>query len=178
MSLPADAKRVEVTRTGVNPAWGSLYHQYQAPMTEVKAQGVEELNITKQFVRVDVEGKTHKLAEGDSIHVGDRIRTVLKVNATKALEYVTLIDQRPAFLEPVDQTSHYTRADRFYYYLETKDNVTNAFITRLPEGVHELSYDCFVTAPGTFTSGIATIQSQYAPQFVAHSAGAKIATHY
>lgn len=177
MSLPADAKRVEVTRTGEHPAWGSLYHQFAAPMTEVKAQGVDELSIQKHFVRVDADGKTTKLAEGDSLHIGDRIRTTLTIKATKDLEYVTLIDQRPAFLEPVDQKSHYTRTDRFYYYLETKDAATNAFITRLPEGTHILSYDCHVTAPGTFTSGIATVQSQYAPQFVAHSAGELIKTY-
>lgn len=171
MTLPADTKRVEVSRSGLNPAWGSLYHQYQAKMAEVREQRVDELGVTKQFSRVDLEGKATVLTEGDSLRVGDRVRITLKIHAAKDLEYVTLVDQRPAFLEPVDQTSHYTRSDRFYYYLETKDAVTNAFITRLPEGHHTLSYDCHVTAAGAFTSGIATIQSQYAPQFVAHSAG-------
>lgn len=174
MSLPADAKKVEFSRSGVNPAWGSLYHQYQAAMTDVKAQRVDELAITKQIARIDAEGKIQKLAVGDSLHVGDRIRTILHINAAKDLEYVTLIDQRPAFLEPVDQKSHYSRNNRFYYYLEVKDTATNAFVQRLPEGNYDITYDCFVTASGTFTSGIATIQSQYAPQFVAHSAGDKL----
>lgn len=176
MSLPSDARRVEVSRNGLNPAWGSLYHQYKAEMTEVKAQSVEELSITKQMALVDTAGKVQNVAEGDTLQVGQRVRVTLRIHAAKDLEYVTLIDQRPSFLEPVDQKSHYTRSDRFYYYLETKDAATNAFITRLPEGNHELTYDCFVTAPGRFTSGIATIQSQYAPQFVANSAGAKIQT--
>ncbi len=177
MSLPSDAKRVEVSRTGVNPAWGSLYHQYKAEMTEVKAHSVDELSIAKQLQVVDAEGKAQQLAEGDTLQVGQRVRVTLRIHAAKDLEYVTLIDQRPSFLEPVDQKSHYTRSDRFYYYLETKDAVTNAFITRLPEGNHLLTYDCFVTAPGCFTSGIATIQSQYAPQFVANSSGSKVYTN-
>lgn len=176
MTLPADTKRVEISRTGLNPAWGSLYHQYKAKMAEVREQRVDELGVTKQFSRVDAEGNATALTDGDTLRVGDRVRITLKIHAAKDLEYVTLVDQRPAFLEPVDQTSHYTRTDRFYYYLETKDAVTNAFITRLPEGHHTLSYDCHVTAPGTFTSGIATIQSQYAPQFVAHSAGEVLMT--
>ncbi len=176
MTLPADTKRVEVSRTGLNPAWGSLYHQYQAKMAEVREQRVDELGVTKHFTRVDAEGKATALTEGDTLRVGDRVRITLKIHSAKDLEYVTLVDQRPAFLETVDQTSHYTRADRFFYYLETKDAVTNAFITRLPEGHHTLSYDCHVTTPGTFTSGIATIQSQYAPQFVAHSAGEVLKT--
>lgn len=174
MSLPSDAKRVEVSRTGVNPAWGSLYHQYKAEMTEVKAQSVDELSISKHFALVDTDGKKKTLAEGDTLQVGQRIRIALRIHAAKDLEYITLVDQRPAFLEPVDQKSHYDHAGRFYYYLETKDATTNAFISRLPEGNHELTYDCFVTASGCFTSGIATIQSQYAPQFVANSAGTKV----
>lgn len=173
-TLPADAHRVEVTRTGVNPAWGSLYHQYQAEMQEVKEQHVEELAITKQMQRVAQDGTVQKLSEGDSLRVGDRIRVTLRIHAAKDLEYVTLVDQRPSFLEPVDQKSHYTRSERLYYYLETKDTVTKAFVNRLREGNHELTYDCYVTAPGIFVSGIATIQSQYAPQFVAHSAGDKM----
>ena len=176
-TLPADAHRVEVTRTGVNPAWGSLYHQYQAEMQEVKEQSVEELSIVKQMQRVDKDGNAQKLAEGDTLRVGDRIRVTLRIHAAKDLEYVTLVDQRPSFLEPVDQKSHYTRSERLYYYLETKDTVTKAFVNRLREGNHQLTYDCYVTAPGTFVSGIATIQSQYAPQFVAHSAGAQMQVH-
>ncbi len=140
-------------------------------MAEVHANSVDELAIEKYMSRVDIAGNAHTLAVGDSLKVGDRIRITLKLHVAKDLEYVTLIDQRPAFLEPADQKSHYSRSNRFYYYLETKDAVTNAFITRLPEGNHELSYDCFVTATGTFTTGIATVQSQYAPQFVANSAG-------
>jgi hypothetical protein len=34
-----------------------------------------------------------------------------------------------------------------------------------------------VTNPGEFTSGIATIQSQYAPQMTAHSSGKMISVN-
>lgn len=40
----------------------------------------------------------------------------------------------------------------------------------MPKGDYRISYEMFVNNAGEFTSGIATIQSQYAPQFTATSA--------
>ena len=48
------------------------------------------------------------------------------------------------------------------------------FINSLNKGTHIIGYDVWVTNPGEFTSGIATIQCQYAPQLSAHSAGKMI----
>ena len=42
------------------------------------------------------------------------------------------------------------------------------------KGVHVITYDVFATTPGTFSSGVATIQSQQAPEMTAHSAGQMI----
>ena len=45
------------------------------------------------------------------------------------------------------------------------------FVTRLPRGTYYLTYDMIAWVGGTFTSGIATAQSQYAPEVTAHSGG-------
>ena len=55
--------------------------------------------------------------------------------------------------------------------MEVKDSATNLFFYSLPKGTHVITYDAYVTNPGKFNCGIATIQCQYAPQIVAHSAG-------
>ena len=153
IDLPADTRHIEVTRTGHNPAWGSLYHQYVGRMAEVKAASVPEVSIQKQI-----------------IISGNHAEVQLTVICDKALEYVTIRDERPAFLEPDDQLSGFHWGKEFYY-LETKDSETRLFCTRLSEGRHVFTYRCSVTNAGTFTSGIATVQSQYAPQFTAHSEG-------
>jgi hypothetical protein len=44
-------------------------------------------------------------------------------------------------------------------------------VNNLPKGTYLLTYDMYVNNEGKFASGIATIQSQYAPQITAHSAG-------
>ena len=42
------------------------------------------------------------------------------------------------------------------------------------KGVHVLEYSCRVVRSGRYQTGIATVQSVYAPQFTAHSAGGEI----
>ncbi|MBP5680141.1 MAG: hypothetical protein J6X31_03765, partial [Bacteroidales bacterium] len=174
MDLPADARRVEVVKSEDHPAWGAVVHQYEAPMQEIKKQGVKELSLRKELWVQDDMGEWQRLSvegkKGTQLRLGQKVQVRLIITCTKALEYLTLTDERPASLEPVDQLSHYGWGDCSYYQ-ETKDSQTNFFIRRLPEGSYTLTYDCHVTNTGSFSVGIATIQSQYAPQFVAHSAG-------
>jgi len=117
------------------------------------------------------DGTLHRT---DAFKVGDKVqvRTVIKV--IKDMDYVTVTDERAACFEPVDQLSGCRYADGDWYYHETKDSQTNLFFNSLPRGTHVIAYDVWVTAPGQFTSGIATLQCQYAPQLSAHSAGATI----
>ena len=61
-----------------------------------------------------------------------------------------------------------------WMYRETKDSQTNIFIPWLNKGTYVIGYDVYVTNPGSFDVGIATIQCQYAPQFTAHSAGCNV----
>ena len=55
--------------------------------------------------------------------------------------------------------------------MEVKDSQTNMFFNYLPKGTHIITYEAYVTNSGNFSNGIATIQCQYAPQIVAHTAG-------
>ena len=45
------------------------------------------------------------------------------------------------------------------------------FFSYLPKGVHIFEYDLFVTHPGRFSGGVASIQCMYAPEFISHSEG-------
>ena len=99
------------------------------------------------------------------------MRIELTVKCGKNMEYVTLNDQRGACFEPVDKISTYDYQHGCCMYREIKDFATNIFIPYLSKGTHVVNYDCYVTNSGSFGIGIATIQCQYAPQFVAHSAG-------
>lgn len=164
-------QQLEVTRSGSGPAWGSVYAQYQAPMTLVKAAKTDQIEVKKQYL---VYGAGGKLTPATTLRVGDKVQVRATIKLTKDASFITLTDERAACLEPADQTSGYRCAGGEWYYLESKDSMTNAFFHHLGKGTHVLSYDAYVTAPGTFNSGIATVQSQYAPQVTAHSAGATL----
>ncbi|MCR5362008.1 MAG: hypothetical protein K6E73_08365 [Bacteroidales bacterium] len=174
LTLADTVRTVSIGHNAPNPAWGAVVHQYEAPMQSVTADATDELRIRKEFWVEAADGSWSKApvaADGSlQFHVGQRVQVRLVIVCTKELEYLTLADERPAFLEPVDQTSGY-RWDGTFHYLETKDSQTRLYFTRLAEGSHVATYDCHVTNSGRFAVGIATIQSQYAPQFVAHSAG-------
>ncbi len=174
LTLADTVRTVSIGHNAPNPAWGAVVHQYEAPMQSVTADATDELRIRKEFWVEAADGSWSKApvaADGSlQFHVGQRVQVRLVIVCTKALEYLTLADERPAFLEPVDQTSGY-RWDGTFHYLETKDSQTRLYFARLAEGSHVATYDCHVTNSGHFAVGIATIQSQYAPQFVAHSAG-------
>lgn len=174
LTLADTVRTIAIGHNAPNPAWGAVVHQYEAPMQSVTADATDELRIRKEFWVEAADGSWSKApvaADGSlQFHVGQRVQVRLVIVCTKALEYLTLADERPAFLEPVDQTSGY-RWDGTFHYLETKDSQTRLYFARLAEGSHVATYDCHVTNSGRFAVGIATIQSQYAPQFVAHSAG-------
>ena len=66
-------------------------------------------------------------------------------------------------------SQHHWR-DGARYYQTTRDTATHYYIERLKKGrtVIETSYR--VQQSGTFSSGLATIECMYAPEFTAHSA--------
>ncbi len=173
VSLDASAagKTLAVSRSTAGPAWGAIYAQYQAPMTEVKAYKTDDIEATKQYLRYDAGDK---LTPATTLKVGDKVQVRITVKLTKDASYITLTDERASCLEPADQTSGYRHGSGEWYYLETKDSQTNAFFCSLAKGTHVITYDAYVTAPGTYSTGIATVQCQYAPQITAHSAGATL----
>jgi uncharacterized protein YfaS (alpha-2-macroglobulin family) len=111
------------------------------------------------------------LATGDPIAIGDQIEVQLSVSTKQAAEYVHLRDPRGAGLEPESVTSGYRRQAGLGYYEEVRDSGANFFFTRLPTGQYTLKYRLRANMYGAFKVGPATLQSMYAPEFVAYSAG-------
>jgi uncharacterized protein YfaS (alpha-2-macroglobulin family) len=92
------------------------------------------------------------------------------------MEYVAITDNRAACFEPVEQLPAPIITEGIYFYRENRDAATNMFVNRLPKGTYLLSYEVYVNNSGTFSSGIASIQSQYAPELSAHSAGTTLSS--
>lgn len=167
---PKSRGTLRIERDGSGPAWGGVISQYVAPIKDVKAEKIPQLSIEKN-VYVITEGKEGSKASASSLKTGDKVRVTLTLTCDRDLEYVAVTDSRSACLEPADQTSGYTASDGVWMYREVRNESTNLFIPFLRKGTSVISYDCYVDRSGVYSLGIATAQSQYAPEITAHSAG-------
>ncbi len=175
LTLPVGRKsEMNISRKGDNPSWGSVFYLYKDSITAVKAASCPELSIEKSIVvNTDSDGKPESVY-ADSLSLGQKVSVTLTLRVDRDMDYVTIVDERPACYEPVDQLPTPLFSEGIYFYRENCDSSTRLFIDHLPKGTYILTYDVWVNNAGTFASGIATAQSQYAPQFTAHTAGTTI----
>ncbi len=167
----ASGKKLKISRRGNSPAWGGVISQYEATMKDVVAAEIPQLSIRKQVVALVDEGNGTLVPKEDiDLKKGMKVRVTLTITNDRGMDYMAITDERSACLEPADQLSHYTSTDRVRYYKEVRNESTNIYIEHLPKGHHVISYDCTASQDGTFSCGIATIQSQYSPLVTAHSA--------
>ncbi len=112
------------------------------------------------------------LDEGTVLKPGDEVEVQLTITSRAAAEFVHLRDPRPAGLEPQTARSGY-RWDFLApgRYEETRDSGANFFFDWVPAGEYTLSYRLRANMAGTFRTGPATLQSMYAPELTAYSAG-------
>ncbi len=156
-----------ISRTNEGPAWGAVMTRSTQIMTDIKAHSLPELSIEKQIL-VNEGGKW---VDTDSLTIGQTAKIRLIVNSMRDMDYVTVVDNRAATMEPVIQTPRPVYCDGLVFYLENRDAATNLFISRLTKGQYIIEYEMFVNNAGVYSSGIATVQSQYTPEMTAHSAG-------
>lgn len=166
---PSD-KVLTIDSCGLYPSWGAIFVQAIRPMLEVKASGCEEIAIEKDIY----VSRGDELLKPDTIRVGDRLTVQLTLRVTRDMEYVAIVDDRSAAMEPVDQLPGTIWSEGLCFYRESLDSSTRLFIDRLPQGTYLLRYDVWVNNAGEFTTGIAAAQSQYAPSMSAHSGGSII----
>ena len=168
------APRISVHNTGEGMAWGAVYAQYLAPMEEVQSQG-GALSVQKQLFVERMDATGHKtlqpVGEGAELRVGDVVVSRLTVSLDRAMDFVQLKDARGACFEPMTAHSGYRWLSGCGAYVEVEDAATNFFFDHLGKGVYVLENRCRLARRGTYQAGIATLQSAYAPEFAAHSAG-------
>jgi len=172
-TIDADgAKRLVITvqPNGVTPSYGSVVTVGRRPMTGIKAKAGSDISVEK---RVLVQ-RGGEWVETNTFSLGERVRVQLIIKAKRDIQYVTIDDERPATFEPVDQLPGYVYDGIIGFYRENGNAATRLFINRLPKGTYHVSYDMTAAVAGSFISGIATIQSQYAPEITAHSGAAAI----
>jgi len=156
--------------------WGAAYWQYFEDQDKISA-AASGITVKKKIL---IEKNSDKgpvlveLKQGEEYHVGDKVKIRLEVTADRNLEYVHLKDTRPATLEPGNILSGYQWQNGLGYYQSTRDASTNYFFHWLPKGTYVFEYPAFISQRGDFSSGLATLQCMYAPEFSGHSSGQRL----
>jgi hypothetical protein len=176
---------LRVTNPNGNIAWGAMYWQYYEDMDKITFAETN-LQMSKQlFIRslpptpsqgggAAKPGILEPSTAGNHPKVGDVVTVRLELRADRDFEYVHLKDMRAAGFEPVNMLSGYRSQGGLWYYESIKDASVNFFISSLRRGTYVFEYDLRVTNAGDFSNGITTFQCMYAPEFNAHSDGARV----
>ncbi len=170
-SLKPSGKTLAIGKSQTGPSWGAVISSYVGDMADVKAASCPDLSIEKAIYKRVATPDGETWVEADSLRPGDVVQVNLTIVTARDIDYAAIVDNRAACLEPVDQLPTPIWADGLCFYRENRDAATDIFITRLPKGTYRLSYLLNVNNAGTFASGVATIQSQYAPALTAHTSG-------
>ena len=175
-TITVTVKNGPATKSNTNATWGAVYWQYFEDLDKVKTAQTP-LQLNKKLFKETMSDRgpvLMPLVEGTSLLVGDKIKVRIELRADRDMEYVHLKDMRASALEPINVLSGYKWQGGLGYYESTKEASTSFFFTNLRKGTYVFEYTLFVTHSGTFSNGISTIQSMYAPEFAAHSEGVKI----
>ncbi|ADQ79404.1 alpha-2-macroglobulin domain protein [Paludibacter propionicigenes WB4] len=155
--------------------WGAMYWQFYQDLDKVEGQSGALKVGKKLFVeKMAPTGKTLLPIEQTTLSKGDKVITRLVVSTDRNLEFVALKDLQASCFEPVNQLSGSQWKEGICYYQTTKDASTQFFFAYLPKGTYVFEYELWVNASGEYTSGITSIQCQYAPEFVSHTGGERI----
>lgn len=161
-------KKVRVDKEGTGMGWGAVYAQYLESMDQIGEQG-NGLSVSRQLYKGD-----EALNESAPLKVGDKITVRLTVKADRDMDFVKIKDDRAACMEPLQAVSGFRWSNGLGYYQATKDASTQFFIDQMRKGTYVIEYQVYVNRTGEYQTGIATVQSAYAPEFGGHTGGYRV----
>ena len=161
-------KKVRVDKEGTGMGWGAVYAQYLESMDQIGEQG-NGLSVSRQLYKGD-----EALNESAPLKVGDKITVRLPVKADRDMDFVQIKDDRAACMEPLQAVSGFRWSNGLGYYQATKDASTQFFIDQMRKGTYVIEYQVYVNRTGEYQTGIATVQSAYAPEFGGHTGGYRV----
>ena len=161
-------KKIRVDKEGAGMGWGAVYAQYLESMDQIGEQG-NGLSVSRQLYKGN-----EALNESAPLKVGDKITVRLTVKADRDMDFVQIKDDRAACMEPLQAVSGFRWGNGLGYYQATKDASTQFFIDQMRKGTYVIEYQVYVNRTGEYQTGIATVQSAYAPEFGGHTGGYRV----
>lgn len=169
--INSKSSQIEIQNPNEQSGWGAAYIQYYDDIASIDGISLSELSIQKELFKqvMTDDGLKLESLSNTKLTPGDKIVVKLVLQTDRSLEYVQIRDERGSGLEPADVLSGFRHQDGLHYYQETKDASSNFYISQIPRGTHVLEYTLKANLVGTYTTGIATVQCMYAPEFTSHS---------
>lgn len=165
------AYTARITKQGGLTDFASLSVIYTDKDPKASPKGV--MNVKRAYYLKFTEdgvSKIRPVEDLNAVKIGDEVEVHLTVTTDSAFDYVLLKDPKPAGFESQDLLSGWNR-NPVSFYQENKDAATNFYINWLPAGEMTLKYTLRPTTAGEYRSLPAQLQSMYAPEFGAHTAG-------
>lgn len=170
LSIPSN-KSIEFTVTQRNqstPSWGAVYWQYEERVENISFNPNTPFKVKKKYLIKDTNTSIETWKEWNStitLKQGDILKVQLILESDRDMDFVHVKDYRPSSFEPKEFISRYFYKSGIGYYINIKDASVDFFIERMRKGTHIVEYDLKVESKGVYQSGIAEIQSYYAPEF-------------
>ncbi|MDR1372949.1 MAG: hypothetical protein LBJ17_07545 [Dysgonamonadaceae bacterium] len=174
--ITPEMSQIKVSKPDKGVAWGALYRQYFEDLDRITASKTG-LSVEKTLYVEDITptGKILRaIDKNNPIKVGDKVVVRLTVRSDRDCEYVHLKDLRASCFEPAEQLSGIEWKQGVAYYLSPKDASMNWYFHNLPHGVYVFEYSLYATAASDCSSGVATVQCLYAPEFAGHTEGKRV----
>lgn len=156
------------------PAYGAVTDVYTAEASKINAFTDGEISIDKMLTVTAPDGKTYAIRDDTEVPVGSTVTVRLTIKADRPYSCITVADERPAGLIPQEQVSQYVWNNSLGAYRESRPDRTNFYIYYMPKGVYVYEYKLYATVAGTYTSGVAVVTCDQAPDLTAHSAGSTL----
>jgi alpha-2-macroglobulin len=170
---PKTSSAVVVEKQGPGLAFASATWHFSTEQLPTEERG-DFFSLSRRYFKREPTPRgfvLKPLAPGAALAIGDEVEVQISIKSKHAAEYVQLRDPRAAGLEPGAVLSRYKWDLGISWYEEIRDSGTNFFFEQLPTGEYTFKYRLRANMAGTFKVAPATLQSMYAPEFTAYSAG-------
>ena len=203
------ANEITLRRTnGTGPIYFSAEAEFFS-LEEPIAPAGNEIFVRRQYFKLvnhptllkGVVSERIPLNDGDTVKSGERVETVITIEAKNNYEYLLFEDLKPAGLEAVEIRSgenlyvrqvksgalnggksvlmNYNQASDFtgmtrWVYQELRDRKVALFIDHLPEGIWQLSYEMRAESPGAFHALPVLGHAMYVPEIRTNGAEVRI----
>jgi uncharacterized protein YfaS (alpha-2-macroglobulin family) len=186
---------IRIEKTGKGTLYHAAYLKYFSREDPIPAAG-NEIFVKREYFRYAgrptlLKGYVYDripLKDGDQVQSGDRVEVKLTVESKNHYEYLVFEDLKPAGLEAVQIRSGgpmqaaELKAEKYRkdkkeeptgrqssVHQELRDRKVALFLSKLPEGIHTMTYDLRAESPGKFHALPCLGHAMYVPEIRCNS---------